>query len=493
MRRIKDTSSLRSWLVQKNGSINGGVSSARYENAGKRNALSLFHAAAARVPAYKDFLRKHAISPDHIRTYTDFLKVPVTTKENYVEMYDVWDRAWGGTPEGIAMISTSSGTTGAPHYWPRSMRHDLDGAAVHEFFLTSIFGIGKRPTLFVNGFAMGNWIAGTFTYMSTTLVSWKGYPVTVMTPGYDRDAIVRILMEVAPRFAQVIITGHTPFLKEVVEVMHESGLHKRVSCKLLGTGQGVTEGWRDYIIKRTGSTDPYRTFINLYGSADASLMGFETPVSIAVRKAVSMTGDESVFGESRLPSLYQYDPRSTFFEVEAGELCITKDSGAPLIRYNIHDTGGTRSYPQMRGLLQSDDITRQTRAYPWQLPFVYLFGREKFMVKVYGANIYTEHVARVLDHERLMGMITGRFALVMAEDGRNNPTLLVRVELKENVPGDPAFARLVRDVFIEEVGKINSEYRFVLSSMGSKAHPKVKLHTFGDPEYFPKGVVKKTT
>lgn len=492
MRPIKEASLLRLWLTRRGSGMKGDVPYVRYESAGRRKALSLFHAAAKRVPAYKDFLRKHAVKPDSIRTYADFLNVPVTTKENYIEVYDVWARAWDGKPAGTTMISTSSGTTGAPHYWPRSMRHDLDGAIVHEFFLSSIFGIEKLPTLFVNGFAMGNWIAGTFTYISTTLVSWKGYPMTVMTPGYDRDAVIRVLTEVAPHFGQVILTGHTPFLKEIVDVLYEKGPQTRLPCKLLGTGQGVTEGWRDYIVARVGSTDPYRTFINLYGSADASLMGFETPVSIAVRRTVSLTGDETVFGGSRLPSLYQYDPRRTFFEVESGELCITKDSGVPLIRYNIHDTGGIRSYPRMIECLQGDEIVRQTQAYPWQLPFVYLFGREKFMVKVYGANIYTEHVARALDHEQLIGLITGRFVLTMSEDQKKNPILLVRVELRENAPRNPAFARLIRDIFIAEVGRINSEYRFVLSSMGSKAHPTIVLHTFGDPEYFPKGVVKKT-
>lgn len=492
MRLTTDTSLLRSWLVQKDSGTNRSESASRYETAGKRKALALFHAAAKQVPAYKEFLRKNSVKPGQIKTYADFLKVPVTTKENYIEAYDVWDRVWGGAPAGTTMISTSSGTTGAPHYWPRSMRHDLDGAAAHEFFLTSIFGIGKIPTLFVNGFAMGNWIAGTFTYMSASLVAWKGYPLTVMTPGYDRDAVIRVITEVAPRFAQVIITGHAPFLKEVVEGMHASGLHKKVSCKLLGTGQGVTEGWRDYITKLVAGTDSFRTFINLYGSADASLMGFETPVSIAIRKAVASAGDEKIFGTNRLPSLYQYDPRLTFFEGVENELCITKDSGVPLIRYNIHDTGGVRSYSKLYGALSGDDIAGQSRKYPWQLPFVYLFGREKFMVKVYGANIYTEHVQRALDHERLVGNITGRFLLVTAEDDQNNPVLLVRIELRENVSRDIGFASLIRDVFVEEVARINSEYRFVLSSMGPKAHPKIELHAFGDPEYFPKGVVKKT-
>lgn len=480
---------MRAWFTR-----SGNGSTAHIERESQKRALGLFHRAAKSVPAYADFLQKHKLHPSRIARFADFRHVPQTTKENYVSVYDASSRSWEGKLSGANMISTSSGTTGQPHYWPRSLRHDLDGAAVHEFFLQNIFDIKHHSTLFVNGFALGNWIAGTFTFTSIALVSWKDYPLTMMTPGYDREAILRILADISPRFDQTIITGHAPFLKEIAEAIHEKRLEKRAVIKFLGTGQGITESWRSYVSSLVGGRDPLRTIINLYGSADASLMGHETPVSIAIRKAIDQQGTaRDFFGSDRLPSLYQYDPRYTYFEAVDEELCVTKDSGAPLIRYNIHDKGGVLPFGHLwekagdRRLMQSE-IT-----FPWELPFVYLFGREKFMAKIYGANIYTEHVQQVVDHPTLQRHLTGRFLLETSYDAKQNPILIVRVETAPNHARDRKLKEQIRKAFMREVTRINSEYRFVLKTMGKKAEPKIELCEFGKTIYFPVGVVKKTS
>lgn len=462
---------------------------------GRSNALRLFHRAAREVPAYKDFLQKHKVNSVRIGRFDDFVRyVPQTTKENYISRYDTKARSWGGRLTGATMISTSSGTTGAPHYWPRALTHEFDGATVHEYFLTHIFDIAKKPTLFVNGFAMGNWIAGTFTFTSVSLVSWKGYPLTMMTPGYDKEAIMRIIEDIAPQFEQTIITGHAPFLKELAEKIHEKKLETRTHIRLLGTGQGITESWRSYVCSLVGGRDPLKTVINLYGSADASLMGHETPVSISIRRAVAAQGRiREFFGSDRLPSIYQYDPKFTFFEAVDEELCITKDSGAPLVRYNIHDKGGVLPFDGLWESVGDKTMMPSRRQFPWRLPFVYLFGREKFMAKIYGANIYTEHVQQVVDHPTLQKALTGRFLLETSYDARQDPVLIVRVEVASGRASDAKLKHKVKNIFLREVTRINSEYRFVHATIGKKAEPRIELCALGKTPYFPTGVVKKTT
>jgi phenylacetate-CoA ligase len=460
---------------------------------GTRHALALFHEAAIRVPAYKDFLKKHGVRHAAIRSVNDFAHVPPTTKENYIDAYKGWKTAWDGDSRGMHMISTSSGTTAMPHYWPRAQSHDVDGAIAHELFLEHIFRISKRPTLFINGFAMGNWIAGTFTMSAVSLVAWKGYPITLMTPGYDREAILTILRDIAPRFPQTIIAGHAPFLKELAEIISDRGLQKSTRIAFLGTGQGITESWRRYVAGMVNGTDLLRTVINLYGSADASLMGFESPVSIALRQGVERNGTaKELFGDDRLPSLYHFDPRLTFMESQGDELVITKDSGIPLIRYNIHDRGGVYGFRDLVGHVADDAVKRELKRWTLPLPFVYLFGREKFMAKVYGANVYTEHVQAALDHPSLQRRISGKFLLETSYDVRENPMLVVRVELSPLEKPSRTLTRAIQTIFIEEVGRVNSEYRFILGSVGRRAHPTIKLYPHGHATYFPKGVVKKT-
>lgn len=489
----KNLSALTQWFTRPHAYPTTRASVDEWMQLGRKKALLLFRQAAVRVPAYSSFLRMHRISVRDVRTVHDLSYVPVTTKENYIEAYETWQRSWDGKSHGTHMISTSSATTGASHYWPRSLRHDIDGAIVHEFFLRSTFHIDAVPTLFINGFAMGNWIAGTFTLSSASLVAWKGYPMTIMTPGYDKDAIVAVLQDVAPYFAQTIMTGHTPFLKEIAEEIALRKRRKKLRIYLLGTGQGISESWRTRVTSLVGGTDIHRTILNLYGSADASLMGFETPVSIATRRAIetNMTG-QKIFASDRLPSLYQYDPIRTHFEVVGDELCITKDSGCPLIRYNIHDTGGLFEYDALSSLVSDSRIDAQKTRYPWKLPYVYLFGRDKFMVKIYGANIYIEHGQKAFEHEKLRKYITGKFIFDTGFDRSHNPFLIVRVELRENHGGNKKLAMMISRVFIEEVRRVNSEYRFVLETLGTKVHPKIELYPRGHPKYFPKGVVKKT-
>ncbi|KKP59865.1 MAG: hypothetical protein UR52_C0002G0093 [Candidatus Gottesmanbacteria bacterium GW2011_GWA1_34_13] len=466
----------------------------RLEQNSKKNVLYLFHQAAERIVAYKHFLKKNKIKHRKIKSLKDYARVPTTSKENYIQKYDVNLRCWDSDMSQIHMISTSSGTTGDPHFWPRTLKHEIDGAYLHEFLLNEVFKADQVSTLFINGFAMGNWIAGTFTLACVNLLAWKGYPLTIMTPGYDLEAVLELLEKVSEKFKQTIIAGHTPFLKELIDEGTKRHLDwEKLNCKFLGTGQGITEKWRSYILSLVKAKDYCRTFLNLYGSADASLMGFETPLSIDLRKLIIDNNlYQQLFNDQRIPSLYNYDPRLTFFEVEGKELLITKDSGCPLLRYNIHDEGGiincTQLLRQIKILSQSDKISEQQL----KLPFVYLYGRSKFMVKIYGANIYSEHVQLAIDDKSLQPDLTGRFILESDYDNEHNPRLICRIELASGVKSHPLRADLIKRVFISEVAKVNKEYQYVLTNMGKKVEPIIILHSHGDIKYFPIGIVKKT-
>jgi len=397
---------------------------------GEKKALYLFHQASQRIPAYRAFLKTNKIHSSNVKTIHDFKQVPIITKENYIEKYDLALRCWDGILDSMHMISTSSGTTGKPHFWPRDLSAEVDGAYVHEFILKDICHIYKRKTLLINGFAMGNWIAGTFTLACATLVAWKGYPLTIMTPGYSLEAISELLRTISPYFEQTIIAGHIPFLKEIIETASKKMDVKKLHIIFLGTGQGITENWRKYILQLLSSENYYNRVINLYGSADTALMGFETPSSIYFRKILSeqIKIGKNIFHDERLPSLYSYDPRLVYFEEENRELCITKNGGFPLIRYNIHDIGGIITYNRMTSYFvnqKREELNNSKSEY--KLPFVYLFGREKFMVKIYGANVYTEHVQHALNQEQLQPFITGRFVLETIFNETQDPELVVEL------------------------------------------------------------------
>src|SRR5205085_5186669 len=88
---------------------------------------------------------------------------------------------------------------------------------------------------------------------------------------------------------------------------------------------------------------------SLYGTADAGVLANETPLSICIRRflADNPAAARALFGESRLPTLAQYDPLSRFFESDGQSLLFSGENGIPLVRYNMLDTGGIIAYDQM--------------------------------------------------------------------------------------------------------------------------------------------------
>ena len=80
-------------------------------------------------------------------------------------------------------------------------------------------------------------------------------------------------------------------------------------------GEVLSEEWRSLIGQRIGSVSPCFDSSSLYGTADGGVLGNETPFSIAIRRWLAEHPDAArvLFGESRLPTLVQYDPASRFF------------------------------------------------------------------------------------------------------------------------------------------------------------------------------------
>ena len=184
-----------------------------------------------------------------------------------------------------------------------------------------------------------------------------------------------------------------------------------------------------------------------------------------------------------------------FFESVNDELVLTKYSSAPLIRYNIHDNGGLFNSGNIETQLVLQGLTgsaiKQLKKHHNNLPLVYLYGRDKFMVKIYGANIYSEHVAQALNHHSLQPILTGRFILATGDYRNNNPVMICRIELRSGVKQANSLINKIEELFVNEVAGLNSEYKFVLNKIGSKVRPKIKIYQYGHPKYFPSGIIIK--
>ncbi|MBD2499273.1 phenylacetate--CoA ligase family protein [Anabaena azotica] len=460
--------------------------------------LSLFRDVAANVPAYRAFLAERGIDANGIQSLEDFRQLPAIAKDNYIARYPLKDLCRHGNLSGCDMIAASSGSTGKPTFWPRFFTDELQIATSFEQIFHDSFAADTRRTLAVICFTLGTWVGGMFTTNCCRYLASKGYLITVITPGNNKEEILRVVQELGGNFEQVVLLGYPPFLKDVIDTGLALGVEwQRYQIKLVMAGEVFSEEWRSLVGERIGSQNPCYDSAALYGTADAGVLGNETPLSICIRRflAENPAAAKALFGESRLPTLVQYDPVNRFFEVQDGQLLFSGNNGVPLIRYNILDTGGIISYDTMLQFLANWGFnplaTLTSDRGVNQLPFVYVFGRSNFTVSYFGANIYPENVAVGLEQPVIQEWVTGKFVLQVKEDADKNRFLSVVVELAPGVEDSEDKRETIANSILTQLLRLNSEFANYVPP--EYQIPQVALAAMGDREYFPIGVKHRYT
>jgi phenylacetate-CoA ligase len=327
----------------------------------------------------------------------------------------------------------------------------------------------------------------------------KGYPITVITPGNNKSEILRVVRELGPMFEQVVLLGYPPFQKDVIDSGRAEGIYwPSYGIRLVMAGEVFSEEWRDVMGERAGIPDACYGSASLYGTADAGVLGNETPLSICIRRflANNPQAARELFGESRLPTLVQYDPLSRYFKVHENTLLFSGDNGIPLVRYHISDTGGLITYDEMLQFLSGygfDPIAQlgaDARGMR-RLPFVYVFGRSHFTVSYFGANIYPENVTVGLEQPGIKEWVTGKFVLQAREDDDRNRYLFIAVELAPGVEGSVERIERIVTSIQTHLLRLNSEFAHYVPPQYQT--PQVVVLSMGDPEYFPIGVKHRYT
>jgi phenylacetate-CoA ligase len=460
--------------------------------------LAHFHQVAATVPAYQTFLRTQGIDPSAIQSWSDFQQLPLTTKENYLRQQPLAQLCREGQLEQCDMIAVSSGSTGQPSFWARSLPDELQIATRFEQIFHDSFQADRRRTLAVICFALGTWVGGMFTASCCRHLASKGYPITTITPGNNPTEIFRVLQALAPEFEQVVLLGYPPFLKDVIDRGLAQGIDwPAYNVKLVMAGEVFSEEWRSLVGQRLGSTDWCNDSASLYGTADAGVLGNETPLSITIRRwlAEHPKAARSLFSESRLPTLVQYDLLSRYFEVQAGTLLFSGDNGIPLVRYHISDQGGVIPYETMQQFLAQwgfDPLSMlEDNRGVHNLPFVYIFGRSHFTVSYFGANIYPENVTVGLEQSPVCDWVTGKFVLQVQQDTDSNAVLSIAVELAPSIEPDETKSQQIATAIRTQLQRLNSEFANYVPI--DYQTPCITLHRTDDPAYFPIGIKHRYT
>jgi phenylacetate-CoA ligase len=441
---------------------------------GRWRAVRTAADAYRRVPAYRRFLDEHGTSEAAFRG----LELPAMDKDGYIRRFSIDDRCVGGRlPARDAAIDESSGSTGTPYNWVRTLRERRTSHIFISHFARYCFG--DAPWITINAFSMGAWATGI--NMGVALER-NG---VVKNTGPDLSKILNTLEFLGPG-RRYLMCGYPPFLKHVIDAARERGFPlEDFSLMALVGGEGMSEGLRDYI------SPVFSPVYSGFGATDLEIgIAGETPLSVAIRRAAR--ADEGVrhvvFGaDSRLPMLFQYNPLNHQIVVnDESELVFTIARPhvlSPRILYNIRDEGGVATFSELEERLRIagtsiEKILGVVDRKPIRLPFVWVYGRKDSTVSVMGANIYPEDVEQALYDEPELAARTHSFCLSLSEDEHGAVRPCFSFEIRGDV--SDALRGEFEQRIPERIRLLNADFRTAVEEHADSVRPVVELYGLGE-------------
>ncbi len=427
-----------------------------------RSRRAYYHALRT-VPAYRNYVSSLSAKCS---------KTPETDKAAYITQYSIEDRCCGGKiPYRTIMIDESSGSTGVPFNWVRSLEERADSHKAVNFFARYCYG--EEETIVINAFSMGAWATGL--NMGQALLQFS----TVKNIGPDLDKILSTLQAFGTRYRYLVV-GYPPFLKHLIDVSVQRGVSlEGYRLDALVGGEGMSEGLRDYLMQT------FRSVFSGYGATDLELgLGGETWVSVAIRRLArdNLEIRELLFGDhSRLPMVFQYNPLMHYFEINSqSEVLVTilrSNVLSPRIRYNIHDEGGIARFDELEKLLATKGIDLSklsTGPQPTlKLPFLWIYGRQDSTISIMGANIYPEDLEECVYTKPSLAKQISSFCMELAELDSGEFQACFHFEVE--TPTDS-----LQDEIKESVYKtlicLNSDFREAAKEHPNGLKPQVQLH-----------------
>lgn len=439
---------------------------------GAWRAVRAAHQARRKVPAYQRLLADHRVSAEDLR----WLRLPLTDKDAYVRRFSLEERCLNGRlPDHDVAMDESSGSTGIPHNWVRSLRERETSHTFISHFARHCFG--NEPFVTINAFSMGAWATGINMGIALQRIG------TVKSTGPDVDKILSTLDVLGTKY-RYLLCGYPPFLKLLIDSAKERGFSLAdFSLMALVGGEGMSEGLRDYLI-------PYFSKVySGFGATDLEIgIAGESPISVAIRREARRNERlrEAVFGhDSRLPMLFQYNPLNHHvFVGHEGELIFTitrLEVLSPRIMYNLHDEGGVATFHEMEERLGSagrklGDIAPSGKKIV-KLPFLWVYGRKDSTLSVMGANIYPEDIEQALYGEPELAVRTHSFCLSLVEDQDGGVRPCFSFEIRGEITNE--LRSEFENRLPESIRLFNTDFRVAMKEHAATATPIVRLFALG--------------
>jgi phenylacetate-coenzyme A ligase PaaK-like adenylate-forming protein len=350
-----------------------GATDEKLQQEGQLRALTAYHNALARVPAYKKHIEENKVDgkPGLPERFED---IPPTDKKNYIQkVKDVDDLYLDGKLPKTGQLDSSTGTTGEPALWMRSSEEMAITQKLMSFAKKAKFG--DENVVLINTFALGLWATGVTIAGAGTK---EGLTANVgIVP--DAEKTIQIIKKLTNKDPKkpIVLCGYPPNIRKIAEaIKNDPDLKdKKLNLHAIVGGEGMTEELRQDILEKG-----FSKVFSSYGASDLDInIGYETETEVAIRRACMENAAlaKELYGGGPPPMIFHYDPMHYFIETNKdGELlytCCHKERASPRIRYNLHDTGKVMMAKDVKAILKKYGIEISPRT---NLPFLFIHGRE---------------------------------------------------------------------------------------------------------------------
>jgi phenylacetate-CoA ligase len=464
---------LTKWSMSHRILLSPGIENYRWK-IGRWRAWRTFNKAKRRVPAYGEFLEKHhSGEPVYDKRVVNLQRVSPMDKKSYILPYSAVSRCLGGRlPARGVLVDESSGSSGHPTSWVRGKQERVIVREVIQVVFSEL--TQDQPVFIINAFAMGAWATG----MATTMALIDKY--IVKSTGPDLKKIIETLEFFGPNYRYVIF-GYPPFLKDLAD--NPSISLSAYNIMAIYGGEAMSESMRDYLLKK------FQYVVGSYGASDLEInMAAENEFTITLRKALlendALRQEITKTEYGVLPMIFQYNPFEYIFETnEKGELLATICRATninPRIRYNIHDLGHVIRLRELKPILKKHGLDKLMKARQLDFPLLFHYGRSDLSLDFYGAVVSPESIRQVLFANPKFAKILHTFRLITYEDKSAHKQLLFAIELKENIPHQPAdVEKAMQEQIIEYLKVHNLDFAaayLVAERTGST--PKTKVYPY---------------
>jgi len=467
-----------------------------------KELMRIFRIASNTTPAYKDFLKKHHFKSRTVKRPDDLSHLPSITKKNYLRRYSLSERMTNGKIDNPLVFSSTSGSTGNPSYFARDEAIDFQTSIIHELFFRNDSRLLKSPTLVIDCFGMGVWIGGIITYQAFTMMRDEGYPISIITPGINKEEIFRALKNLKKEYPNIILIGYPPFIKDIVDEAKTRKINlKKNNLKIIFAAEAFNEKFRNHICQSAGIQNPLTDTMNIYGTAELGATAFETPLSILIRRLIfkkKSISSEILPDTKRTPTLAQFNPMFTPIQEDDGRLLLSGNHSAPLLRYDIGDRGGVIEFDAMVKMLKKHGIDLRREAskagispFWYEMPFMFIYERADMSTTLYGLQIYPEPIRNVLLSTPLRKYFTGKLTLVTKFDRKQNQYLEINLELKKDAKHSKVLELKTLEHVLNDLLKHNSEFRELYEFLGKRAIPVLKIWEAEHPLHFRLGIKQR--